>query len=835
MRTAGVFACCALLFPLTGTVAPDGPPHRAKPLTPGQSKPPLWLELRSQLSRGNQFFYQGRFDQANQIFSSVYSQSRAARFPDLTARAGGNIGSCQFARHQYQSALRTFLEARAVAVKIADWSETAALDTNIASLYSEMGNLDTAASWMQGALERMSGADRTQHLPEILIQLATLRARQGRMPEARDLFRRGIDGADRLGNLNLYSIGWNRLGEEYLKRDDWPAAESAFLEAYRVRKLNHLPLDSSYRNLGRLRMLQGDLVSASHLLDRYVELAERPNGPLPVWDVYHSRGRVRLAQGRLPEALADLRIAVRLARAWRWSALANDAGRQGAEAMLDQVHAAFIEAGNRLYLKTHDASLVRETFEVAEENRASSLRALTSAPKAESLSPTYWEALLRLQRAEVEALRTAIPAAQEAAAAARADLARLDAVEIASADPNSSAGLAGRLQAALDSRSALLSFALGDSISWMWAADSSGMDLYALPPRREIEERIGAATQSLRDGRQDAMASGSTLYRVLFGHLAPRFQQKTRWLLALDQGSHSALVSPAGQPGLFDLPLAALPVPSAGRRPVFLVERHSPVLIPGAAYWVDSMHRNSGRPAPVFIGIGDAIYNKADPRRPAVQPSLPPPPRMLTAWARTERPGLALPRLVASSAELDACALAWNGDDVLLKGAEASRARLEDQLKRNPAVVHFATHFVASSNGSASGLIALSLDGQGETELLSPEEISHWKVNAGLVVLSGCHSAQGTVAPGTGLLGLTRAWLAAGARNVIGSRWSTPDDTGPLFSALYRNLRGQKRPDTAEALRLAQVEMIRSGGWRAKPQYWAAYLTVGTPWQMEER
>lgn len=821
MRTAGVFACCVLLFPLIGTVSPDGPPHRAKPLTPGPAKSPLWLELRSQLTRGNQYFYQGRFDQANQVFTSVYAQSQSARFPDLSARAGGNIGSCQFARHQYQSALRTFLEARALAVKISDWSETAALDTNIASLYSEMGNLDTAASWMQGALERMSGPDRTQHLPEVLIQLATLRARQGRMAEARDLFRRGIDGADKLGNLNLYSIGWNRLGEEYLKRDDLAAAEPAFLEAYRVRKLNHLPLDSSYRNLGRLRMMQGDLVSASHLLDRYVELAERPNGPLPVWDVYHSRGRVRLAQGRLPEALADLRVAVRLARAWRWSAVANDAGRQGAEAMLDQVHAAFIEAGNRLYLQTHDPSLVRETFEVAEENRAASLRALASAPRAETLPSAYWEALLRLQRAEVEALRTSTPAAQEAAVGARADLARLDAAESPAAVPNDASGLAGRLQAALDSRSALLSFELGDSISWMWAADRAGMDLYVLPPRREIEDRIAVVTQSLREGRQDAMVSGSALYRVLFGRLAPRFQQKTRWLLALESG-------------LFDLPLAALPVLSAGRRPVFLVERHSPVLIPGAAYWVDSVSRHDPRrPAPVFVGIGDAIYNRADPRRPAAQPPLPPASRMLTAWAATEVSGLALPRLVASATELDACARAWNGDGVLLEGAEASRARLEDQLKKNPAVVHFATHFVASADGSASGLIALSLDRRGETELLSPEEIAHWKVNAGLVVLSGCHSAQGAVAPGTGLLGLTRAWLAAGARNVIGSRWSTPDDTGPLFSALYRNLRGPQHPDTGEALRRAQVEMIRSGGWRANPQYWAAYLTVGTPWQME--
>jgi CHAT domain-containing protein len=156
---------------------------------------------------------------------------------------------------------------------------------------------------------------------------------------------------------------------------------------------------------------------------------------------------------------------------------------------------------------------------------------------------------------------------------------------------------------------------------------------------------------------------------------------------------------------------------------------------------------------------------------------------------------------------------------------------LQEQLKRNPSVIHFATHFLSTAEGPASGLIALSLNSRGETELLSPQEIVHWKVNAGLVVLSGCSSAGGAVAPGTGLLGLTRAWLAAGARTVIGSRWTTPDDTGALFSALYRRWRGPNHPDAAEALRLAQVEMIRSGDWRARPRYWGAYLAVGTAWR----
>ncbi len=50
-----------------------------------------------------------------------------------------------------------------------------------------------------------------------------------------------------------------------------------------------------------------------------------------------------------------------------------------------------------------------------------------------------------------------------------------------------------------------------------------------------------------------------------------------------------------------------------------------------------------------------------------------------------------------------------------------------------------------------------------------------------MVVLSGCNSAQGSVLPGTGLLGRNRAWLAAGTRNAIGSRWAVPDGSGSLL------------------------------------------------------
>jgi CHAT domain-containing protein len=233
----------------------------------------------------------------------------------------------------------------------------------------------------------------------------------------------------------------------------------------------------------------------------------------------------------------------------------------------------------------------------------------------------------------------------------------------------------------------------------------------------------------------------------------------------------------------------------------------------------------------VFLGVGDPIYNAADPRLPHrlgnTGTGWTSPLRLFTASVPRAAAGLVLPRLVASGAELDNCARAWDGESILLRGAGATRRNLADQMRRNPAVVHFATHVLESSERPAFGLIALSLSDREETELLTPFEIAHWRIDAGLIVLSGCYSAQGAALPGTGLMGLTRAWLTAGARAVVSSRWPTPDEDGPLFKALYRNLRTERRADPGQALRIAQLEMIRSGGWHAQPRYWGAYFVIG--------
>jgi CHAT domain-containing protein len=128
-------------------------------------------------------------------------------------------------------------------------------------------------------------------------------------------------------------------------------------------------------------------------------------------------------------------------------------------------------------------------------------------------------------------------------------------------------------------------------------------------------------------------------------------------------------------------------------------------------------------------------------------------------------------------------------------------------------------------------VIALTLAPDGQVELLSATEIARMSLNLNLVVLNGCSSAHAPVLPGAGLMGLTRAWLAAGARAVIATRWATADyNDAELFQSFYD--RFSPAPDLSrhksfsELLQLAQIAELQAGGARANPANWGAYFCV---------
>jgi CHAT domain-containing protein/lipopolysaccharide biosynthesis regulator YciM len=159
---------------------------------------------------------------------------------------------------------------------------------------------------------------------------------------------------------------------------------------------------------------------------------------------------------------------------------------------------------------------------------------------------------------------------------------------------------------------------------------------------------------------------------------------------------------------------------------------------------------------------------------------------------------------------------------------EANETRLKSKDIADYRFLHFATHgLVNEKNPKLSGLLLAQEDTTSKEDgILHLGEIYNLSLNADLVVLSACETGLGQIAKGEGIIGLTRGFLYAGAKNLLVSLWQVSDvTTADLMVDFYsRMLQGATKP---EALAEAKRHLIRRGSKRAKPDYWAPFILIG--------
>jgi CHAT domain-containing protein/Tfp pilus assembly protein PilF len=147
-------------------------------------------------------------------------------------------------------------------------------------------------------------------------------------------------------------------------------------------------------------------------------------------------------------------------------------------------------------------------------------------------------------------------------------------------------------------------------------------------------------------------------------------------------------------------------------------------------------------------------------------------------------------------------------------------------------IVHLATHgLIDNRQPLYSHLLLTKTEGDPENDgRLEARQIMDMNLNAELAVLSACETANGKVAPGEGVIGMSWAFFVAGTRSMVVSQWKINSaSTSELMTAFYQNLHLDKESvnrNKAEAIRKAELTLLKDDRYR-HPFYWAAFLLVG--------
>jgi CHAT domain-containing protein len=139
-------------------------------------------------------------------------------------------------------------------------------------------------------------------------------------------------------------------------------------------------------------------------------------------------------------------------------------------------------------------------------------------------------------------------------------------------------------------------------------------------------------------------------------------------------------------------------------------------------------------------------------------------------------------------------------------------------------VIHLATHGKFSS--SAKDTFVLTWDGQikaNDFNELIRTQGGNRKRPIELLVLSACQTAEGDDRAALGLAGVA---VRAGARSTLASLWFVSDEATSLLMAQFYQELTNTQVTKAEALRRAQVVILRDNKF-SHPFYWSAFVLVG--------
>lgn len=746
----------------------------------------LWT-LRAGIS-----FRQRRTGDALQYRAKAVEQARRAGDSALLFQSLTNLARAYLDVHDYAAAIPVFAETAAL-----DGSPLDQVVNRIQLGISqfELNQFNAARASFESARTAAAelGSPRLEGTAIGELGLVAWEERRA-AEEAGAFFDRSIAIMDSLGD-RVNAVAW-RTNKALVLRETGRCAEALSLYLELEAELESIEgqhvWPTIYKGTAQCQLELGRLDAASQSLEKCLGAARRGGDSKRIWECEQLRGRLNASVGNFDGAREAYEAALAEIEQLRVSLLV---GRFKADFFENKLP-VFQEYAAVIADRLNAPASAEKTFEISERARARAFLdefARSPAANRDAVPDDLLQQEAQLLQ-KIRDLRAEAPASADRTSEIARLESELDGLSLSARRrmevpfEHIRPSPLGDVQSALEPGERMLVFWLAEPSSHLWSIGREGIAHHWLPAASLLEAQVRAAYGQITDPAR--APSLDELARSLLSPVMPQVETAQRLLIV-----------PSGI--LHYFPLEVLPLAN-GR---ILADHASTSYLPSASTLVHLRKAPARSRPPELLAVGDIPYPAPATE---VQPSV------FGDYAALPFSG---PELRAAGSRFGRRA------SRLLTGTEASEYGIGALPLDSYSVLHFATHgWIDAASHSASGLV-LAASGKGDDGLLQVREIRGFQLDAELVVLSSCQSGLGRLVTGEGMVGLTRAFLDAGARSVVASLWNVNDQASADFmNAFYASLAGGA--DRAEALRQARIEIRRKPQY-GHPYYWAAWVLTG--------
>jgi CHAT domain-containing protein len=816
-----------LIWNILLMVIPPQIPSQHKPAELNQSGPvdrtkeaeALYQQARMLIETRDYELAQAKLREAVRLWQQAQKNEQAGQ-------ALLQMGERQSRANRWQYALQCyhqFLQIKALAPQ----TQIAAFNA-LARLYGHLHQLDLAQRHYEQALGLAQKIQDPSAQAEALIGLATIDVERGLFEQARKHLEQAQRWVPQLGDEKKQAVMLDAMGRIYLKQGQPSATGEAFNQALALnRKIgNQEGQAQSLCYLSNLYLTSGQNQLALESATEALKLANQLKASELQWRAWFALARAQRALGRYEEASKSYLHAFGFVEMQRLLYISADAFRIP---LLAERQAVYWERVDFLM----ERGDVDEAFGAVEHARSrATLDLLAEARRSENTQAAPDQTKERQKIGErVDRLRSELRSpqlSQQQRAAFQAELkeaehrleeARLEADMNRKKQFTRPVTLQQVQQTMLRANDVLLEFFLGDHRSYVWLISPEQVHRAALPGQQPIEEAVNQYLKAIntkpnslhldRELAKPAELAGQ-LFHLLLGPLAEHLMPGQRLIIAPDG------------------PLYYLPFEALIRNGRHLIEDHEISYIPSASV-LGLLQQSNGRSDVAhrmeLLAIGDPSFGPTPETEIRGATGASPDDVLREIWSSS---GYDLPSLPNTRVEVESISQFFPPERRrVYLGASATEEAIKRESLPQYRRIHFATHSLIDEHDPARSGVVLTLDDDPrEDGLLEVSEIAELKLDCDLVVLSACQTGRGQLVTGEGIVGLTRAFLYAGARSVAVSLWSVSDvSTAQFMKFFYRHLAA--RLSAAAALRQAKLDMLRTSTAARHPYYWAAFVLVG--------